>query len=104
MQGAARADGLAIGAWLGQLAVRTASARVGVVGWELGMSRAEVVGALVRVRLDVSLALRLIEVIAASENPTGGIPAPEAEVARVSRAALAQLDALIDQAVGDVPA
>ncbi len=52
VQGAARADGLAIGAWLGQLAVRTASARVGVVGWELGMSRADVVGALVRVRLD----------------------------------------------------
>src|SRR5436309_2342536 len=43
--------GLAVGAWLGDVAARSTRKS----GWELGVSRAEVVGQLVRVRLDVAL-------------------------------------------------
>lgn len=85
---AARADGLAAGAWLGELAVREA---VAGGGWAWGLSRADVVGVLVRVRLDVSLAARLVEV---------GVDGA-AQAGQVSRAVLARLDALIDRAVGD---
>jgi hypothetical protein len=87
---AARADGLAAGAWLGELAVREAAAP-GRAAWAWGLSRADVVGVLVRVRLDLSLVVRLIDC-----GDDGAVQA-----AGLSRAALARLDALIDRAVAD---
>jgi hypothetical protein len=101
---AARADGLALGAWLGDLAVRAASAAVGPSAWELGMSRAEVLGALVRVRLDVSLALRILQINDDLDPvcaPGAAVDAAEAEVVRLNRAALTRLDSLIDRTVED---
>jgi hypothetical protein len=94
VRAAARADGLAVGAWLGDLAIRAASPGIGVPTWELAMSRSEVLGELVRVRLDVSLALRLL--IESSSEHVGA-----AAVVRLTRAACARLDSLIDRTVDD---
>ena len=85
---AATADGMAMAAWLGESAVRQAAADT---GWAWGLSRADVVGVLVRVRLDVSLVARL----------TGLGVDGAAQAGDASRAALARLDAVIDRAVGD---
>jgi hypothetical protein len=90
VRAAARADGLALGAWLGDLAVRSASAAAGSSGWELGMSRSEVLGALIRVRLDVSLSLRILQ---ADDGA--------AEVVKLIAAATYRLDSLIDRTVED---
>ena len=85
---AARIDGLALAAWLGESAVRQAAAGG---GWAWGLSRADVVGVLVRVRLDMALVVRLADL---------GVDGA-AQVGELSRAALARLDTLIDRAIGD---
>lgn len=51
--GAAR-EGLAVGAWMRELAVRAANDGA---GWDLAVSRPEVVAQLVRVRVDVAVIL-----------------------------------------------
>lgn len=104
VRAAARADGLAVGAWLGDLAVRAAGAGTGSSTWKLGMSRAEVLGALVRVRLDVSLTLRVLQAGAGIESDpahAASVHDTVSEVVRLTRAALARLDLLIDRTVDD---
>jgi hypothetical protein len=90
VRAAARAHGLAVGAWMGDLAVRVASTAAGASAWELGLSRPEVLGVLIRVRLDVSLVLRLLQA-------DDGAP----EVVRLIAAAMSRLDLLIDRTVED---
>lgn len=46
-------EGLAVGAWMRELAVRAA----GRAGWELAVSRREVVAQLVRLRIEVAVIL-----------------------------------------------
>ncbi|WP_214405763.1 hypothetical protein [Pseudonocardia lacus] len=83
--------GLAVGAWAGEAAVRAADR----TEWELGMSRREVLRQLVRVRLDVALARRVV----AEVGPAAG----GAAVTRPLDDVLARLDELIDRAVDDAP-
>jgi hypothetical protein len=106
IRAAARAGGLAVGAWLGDLAVRAAATGTGSSPWGLGISRAEVLGALVRARLDVSLALRVLQAEADSDPDSAhatSVRDTVSEVARLIRATLARLDALIDRTVEDDP-
>lgn len=81
---AARA-GLAVGAWLGDLAVRTS----GTSEWQLAVSRQEVVRQLVRVRLDLDLVSRAVA--GSGDTSSAGIAA----------AAVERLDALIDGIVAE---
>lgn len=81
--GAAR-EGLAVGAWMRELAVRAA----GGAGWDLATSRREVVAQLVRVRVEVAVIL--------------GADAAPAVRDRVM-AALLGLDTLIGDAAREPP-
>lgn len=82
---AAARDGVALGAWMGELAMHSADR----AEWSLGMSRREVIRQLVRVRLDVSMVERAV----AEFDATNG--------ARLLEAVLRRLDALIDHSVDD---
>ncbi|MBW0115131.1 MULTISPECIES: hypothetical protein [Pseudonocardia] len=62
--GAAR-EGLAVGAWMRELAVRAAD---GGAGWDLATSRREVVAQLVRVRVEVADILGADDVPAVRER------------------------------------
>lgn len=73
-------EGLAVGAWVRELAVRTA----GGAGWELATARHEVLAQLVRVRIEVAV------ILGADDVPTVGD--------RVV-AVLCRLDTLIGDAV-----
>jgi hypothetical protein len=84
----AETAGLALGAWVGDAAARSADRSE----WELGTSRSEVVRQLVRVRLDVAFARQ----VALEAEPGVGEAA-----ARPLDAVLARLDELIDRAVQD---
>jgi hypothetical protein len=85
---AAQAAGLAAGAWLGELAARAISSTA-KNGWNWWLSRADVVGVLLRVRADVSRAA-----VFAGLGADGA-----ARLGEVLRAALVRLDTLIDRAV-----
>lgn len=82
---AASSSGLAVAAWVGELASRS-SARS---GWSLASDRQGVVGQLLRVRLDVALAERV-------QREVKG-----AEVLKLLEAALRRLDELVDGVVDD---
>jgi hypothetical protein len=85
VKASAMGAGLAIGAWLGEIAARSTRKS----DWELGMSRSEVVGQLMRVRLDVAL---IEKVLREADAPSGR---------RLAASALQRLDALIDRGVDD---
>jgi hypothetical protein len=99
IDGAARADGLAVGAWLGELATRAAES--GHSTWCSDMSRAHVVGALVRLRADLSHTLRVLELAVADPANRSAAAGVSVEVAKLVRATLARLDAMVDEAVDD---
>lgn len=82
--GAAR-EGLAVGAWMRELAVRAAD---NGAGWELAMSRREVVAQLVQVRVEVAVILGADDVAAVRDRVM---------------AALRGLDALIGDAARKPP-
>jgi hypothetical protein len=81
--------GLAVGAWVGETATSSAER----AGWTLAMSRPEVVGQLVRLRLDAVLARQLVDELG---------PRPDDAVLIAPLDMLLQrLDELIDHAVDD---
>jgi len=81
---AARA-GLAVGAWLGELAVRTA----GSSEWQLAVSRQDVARQLVRLRLDLDLISRAVA--ESGDSAAAGIAATAVE----------RMDALLDGIVAE---
>ena len=84
---AAEASGLAVGAWIGEVASRSCARPQ----WSISMAREDLVRQMLRMRLDLALADRAQREVAGSS------------VRKLVAAALARLDQIVDGLVGDEP-